>query len=181
MKCRTPVLLLLLACWISFGRAGEDNLPLAGMWKLLVSGSSDLATWRSRLPEVHISGSVDDLLIRYLWKEGPTVTLVDSLRILPGGRASTTTVSTAIWPDNWYMGVLARPGTEKITSGTWRDGTTVLETRTRQELNASQGRVVLETVRTFRLEAGGNRLTVTEQRSTRPTPILMTFERIAQP
>jgi hypothetical protein len=79
------------------------------------------------------------------------------------------------------MGALARKGSTKTTSGTWREAGTTLETRTRQVLNVSQGEVMVETTRTFRLEPGGARLTVTEQRSTRPTPIVLVFERIAQP
>jgi len=170
-------LLFLVAC---VPAAATCQPTLFGSWDFRPARSTDVALWRSRVPRIDITGTQNEIIIRYEWREGKTVAMVDSFRVRPGGPASRSTVTSQIWPDNWFMGVLAKKGTARTSSAHWRTLPGELDLTTDQSVETSQGETTLRTVREFRLDASGATLTVTERRSTRPTPVIMTFERISE-
>jgi hypothetical protein len=153
---------------------------LSGSWEFRPARSTDVALWRSRIPRLEIHGSAQELVIRTLWLEGKNVAMVDSFRVRPGGPATGTTVTSQIWPDNWFMGVLAKKGAVRTSTALWKDPVRALDLTTEQVVETSQGDVTIRTVREYRLDATGSTLTVTERRSSRPTPVVMTFERIPE-
>lgn len=169
--------LFLVAC---VPAAATGQPALFGSWDFRPARSTDVALWRSRVPRIDITGTQNEIIIRYEWREGKTVAMVDSFRVRPGGPASRSTVTSQIWPDNWFMGVLAKKGTARTSSAHWQTLPGELDLTTDQIVETSQGETTLRTVREFRLDDSGATLTVTERRSTRPTPVIMTFERISE-
>jgi hypothetical protein len=159
----------------------QSQPALFGTWEFRPAKSTDLALWRSRNPRLDIGGTEREVTIRYTWLEGRTPAMVDSFRVRPGGTASGATVKTRIWPDNWFMGVLAKQNVIRTASAQWQVPLRGLDLTTDQVVETSQGETTIRTLREFRLDPAGGTLTVTERRSSRPTPIIMTFERIPEP
>lgn len=177
MRLLVPRFLFLLAC---VPAAASSQPALFGSWDFRPARSTDVALWRSRIPRIEITGTQNEINLRYEWREGKTVAMVDSFRVRPGGPQSHSTVTSQIWPDNWFMGVLAKKGTARSSSARWRTLPGELDLTTDQIVETSQGETTLRTVREFRLADSGATLIVTERRSTRPTPVIMTFERIPE-
>lgn len=116
------------------------------------------------------------MIVLHQWIERRRVALVDSFSFVPGGGTTSIPVSSPVWTPNWYMGVLAKPGSNIRARGAWakRD---MLSVEAEQPVLVSQGEVTLKTTWEYTLRA--DTLTVVEQRSTRPTPVVLTFVRKA--
>ena len=175
----TQGLLVLLCMFTSALQA--DMTPastLDGTWKFVAEKSTDLATWRYRVLQLEIATTDSQVRIVHQWMEGGAVAFADSFLFRPGGGKTSMDVHSEIWPDNWYMGVLAIKGSTKGVSGFWFEQGTILRVVTDQPVQTSQGRSVLTTSRVFRLNPDSSTLTLTEQRSSRPTPAVLIFERL---
>jgi hypothetical protein len=177
---KLPLLRCLLVLFF-IPAAAQSQPALFGVWEFRPAKSTDLALWRSRNPRLDIEGTEGEVAIRYTWLEGKNAAMVDSFRVRPGGPVSAATVKTRIWPDNWFMGVLAKQNVNRTASAQWQVPLRGLDLTTNQVVETSQGETTIRTLREFRLDTAGTALTVTERRSSRPTPIIMTFERIPEP
>lgn len=150
---------------------------IAGTWTFVKESSTDLATWKSWGPEVEISATGNRLTIAHRWGERNQIVHTDSFAFLPGGAPTAIPVSSEIWTDNWFMGVLAKPGSSLIVTGSWLEPARSFSTRTDQVVRTSQGETTLSTAREYRLDATGTTLTLTERRASRPTAVVLVFRR----
>jgi len=171
-----PVLLILFV-WQS---CENPDASIFGKWKLNSKKSTDLVTWRYRQLEMTIRDSGDKIEIINHWKSRRAGDWIDSVAVVPGGDTTRVLVKSPIWPENWYMGVLSLPNTEKKISGYWNKPNKDLTTFTKQLVQISQGEALVETERQFYVNRRGDELTLIEKRSTRPTEILMVFDRITE-
>jgi hypothetical protein len=172
MRTAIPFLLLL---GLATASAGDGTL--FGTWTFDPARSSELALWRSRTPVLEISGTTDAILLHTTWMEGKVATIADSVLLHPGGPPSAVPTTSAVWPDNWLMGVLAKIGTPQQFTALWEAPGRELSVISTRTVLVSQGEALITTRRMFRLDESGNVLTVTEQRSSRPTPVTMVFQR----
>ena len=156
----------------------ESNLPVYGTWKLLPDKSTNLVTWRYRTLEMDIINHEGEITILNKWKQRKTVAFVDSATFTPDGAPAEIEVTSQIWPENWYMGVLSIKDSMKKVSGTWLQQDKELETITEQPVQTSQGETTITTTRTYKLNRKGDELTVIEKRSSRPTPITLVLKRV---
>lgn len=179
MKARTRTLLVLVVCIA--GVAPLQSQTLDGSWKFIQEKSTDLATWRYRLPQLVIAKEGDRVRLIHNWLERNQVAFADTFIFLSGGKPSAAQVTSPIWPENWYMGVLAKTGTTKAVSGTWLEEGRALWMSVDQTVEVSQGEAVIHTTREYRLDRESGLLTLTERRMTRPTPVLLVFERLDTP
>lgn len=161
-------------------RAG-DNGAIFGTWSFDPARSTDLAIWKSLTPRLVITGSADAVTIRTLWMEGQNVRWADSVTVRPGGAPATHPAASAIWPDNWYMGVLTKKGSPLTASAAWRTPGSCLDMTSTRVVDVSQGEATITTARTMRVDSTGANLIVTERRSARPTPVTLTFQRVNVP
>jgi hypothetical protein len=179
MKAHTATLLICFVC--TAGVASLQAQTLEGSWKFMKEESTDLATWRYRLPQITITKEENRVRLIHDWLERNQVALADTFIFFSGGDPSTIEVASPIWPENWYMGVLAKTGTTKTVSGTWLEEGRALWMSIDQTVETSQGDAVIHTTREYRLDRESGLLTLTERRMTRPTPVLLVFERIVNP
>ncbi len=168
----TLFLLVILVLSIS----GSEK-TIYGHWKLVPEQSTDLVTWRYRQLELIIENNNGEVTLLHNWSRRKQTAFVDSMTFSPGKDPAYMVQKTATWAGNWYMGILSQVGSKKKISGEWKDEHRVLQVETEEVLQTSQGETVLKTVREYRLETDGDRITVNEKRATRPTPITMIFER----
>ncbi len=177
MHCRivlyVPVLLLVL---IGLSCAESDQ-TMYGRWQLNQEESTDLVAWRYRQHELEIRDNQGEVTIleRWIYRKSPA--FVDSVTFMPGDDPNYIVLKTPHWPGNWYMGALSQEGSKKSVAGEWKEKHRILRVVTEQELQTSQGEIILNTGREYRLESHGEKLIVHEKRSTRPTPIILVFER----
>lgn len=156
--------------------AAPDPL-LEGTWIFVKEKSTDLATWRYRVPQLSISRAGNQVTILHHWLEGNQVAHTDSFAIHPEGKPTDIPVQSERWTDNWYMGVLAKKGTHKTVSGKWLEPDKAFRMVSTQTVLISQGETSLTTTWDYRLDQSGAVLTVTEKRSSRPTPVVLVFRR----
>ena len=168
-------ILLLLLVYQSCEKAGDT---IFGKWKLNLKESTDLVTWRYRQLEMTIRENGDRIEIINRWKSRRAGEWVDSIAFVPGGNTVRIPIKTAHWQENWYMNVLSIPGTVKKVSAYWDKPKKALTVYSGQLVQTSQGRTVIRTERNFSLNRKGDKLTVIEKRSSRPTRILLSFDRI---
>lgn len=178
MKKNSIFLILFLSIVIFALSCSESNLPIYGTWNMLPEKSTDIVTWRYRTLEMDIINHEGEVTILDKWMQRKKVAFVDSVTFTPDGTPAEIEVTSQIWPENWYMGVLSMKGSMKKVSGVWLRPDKELETITEQPVQTSQGEATITTTRTFKLNRKGNELTVIEKRSSRPTPIELVFERV---
>lgn len=163
-----------LICLLATGCSKEDD-SMMGTWVLDQEQSTDLAPWRYRTLTLEIRENGERVVLLHKWRRGNEPFFVDSLSFVPGEGDTQIPIATAHWPENWFMGVLAIPGTVKTVSGDWQDGGKLLVVEQRQPVQISQGEAILATTREFRRE--GDQLIVVEKRESRPTAIRLVFQR----
>ena len=150
---------------------------LEGTWKFVPAKSTDIASWGNSLPQIEISAADGNVRVILGWLDRGKVAYADTFEFRPGGPPVTSVIRSEVWPENWYMGVLSSPGDARITSGLWLEPGKVLRVATRQTLRSSQGRSEVTTTREYTLGPDGKTLTISERRSSRPTLVLLVFER----
>ena len=174
-----PILLLLIVCPRAAG-AGDGG-TIFGTWSFDPSRSTDLAIWKSLTPRLVISGTAEVITIRTLWMEGKNVRWADSATVRAGGPPVTQPATSAIWPDNWFMGVLTKKGAPLTVSALWRTPGTALDVTATRIVEVSQGDAATTTIREMRVDSTGSTLNVLERRSARPTPVRLVFQRVLTP
>lgn len=172
-------LLILIPIMLCSIRAGADD-AIYGTWQLNKDESTDLAAWRHRVLHLDIRDHGDAITIVHDWRHRGYGSWTDSLTVSPGQGPVTQLVESAIWPGNWFMGVLARIGSGKTTRATWLETDRRLATETELVVEVSQGEATITVTCEYALGAAGDRLTLTERRSTRPTPVKMVFDRVVR-
>ncbi|MBN1350720.1 hypothetical protein JXJ21_14985 [candidate division KSB1 bacterium] len=170
--------LIFILVLLSFIACSSPQPTLFGTWEHISEKSTDIVTWRYREIEVSITKDENRITILHNWLQKQQVAYMDSMSFVPGKEASPIPVTSAIWSENWYMGVLSKPGSQRMVSGDWVEHKRALTTRVVQTVEVSQGDAVIETLRDYRLDATGDTLTIVEKRSTRQTPITLVFEKI---
>ena len=181
MKTTWYFLLILLLAAITITGCSNSDKTIYGIWKFNKKKSTDLASWRYRQPQVVIHNEGESgVSIVYKWLERNKAVMVDSVKFLPGGKQVEIPVTSQYWYENWYMGVLAKLGTDKIVSGNWEKLDRALKVQQKLTVETSQGDAQIKTTYTYNLNRSGDVLTVIEQRSSRPTAITLVFERVAQ-
>jgi len=174
----TAVIHPLIALLLTAGSVGTPGAPaLDGTWKFVPAKSTEIATWKGRIPEMVISGRESQVCVIENWLERGQVAYADTFLFTPGGALTRSLVRSVEWPDNWFMGVLSSVGDERTVSGSWQRKGSDLRVITVQPVLTSQGKTSVMTTREFALGADGLSLTVTERRSSRPTPVVLVFER----
>ncbi|MBN1541719.1 hypothetical protein JW992_06200 [candidate division KSB1 bacterium] len=167
--------LLLVAAFLQLDCSAPDR-SLFGTWELVPEKSTDLVTWRYRKLQLEIHPQDDDVVILHNWRDRNRIAFVDSIVVVPGQKTSTAiAVDSPIWPENWYMGVLAKTGVDRLVSGEWIEPGRELSVTIEQLVEISQGEKIVHTHRLYRIDRRGKILKLVEQRSTRPTPIELVF------
>ncbi len=174
-------ILLIVLCFLILPLEAKPQENIEGKWTFQKEKSTDIATWRSWTPRVEISTSGGRVTITHQWLERNQVAYTDSFAFLPGGAATAFPVRSEIWTDNWFLGVLAKPGSLLSVTGSWLEPQKALKMTTDQVVRTSQGEATLTTTREYRVDAAGTTLTLTEQRSSRPSPVVLVFQRSAAP
>jgi hypothetical protein len=166
------VTLLLLPDLMVAGKPG-----LEGTWTFVPSKSTDIASWGNSLPQIDVSTAGADVRVVHNWLDRGKVAYADTFAFPSGGSPVTSMVRSEVWPENWYMGVLASAGDPRTISGTWVQPGISLRVVTRQILRTSQGKISITTTRKYALSTNGKTLTLSEKRSSRPSPVILVFER----
>jgi hypothetical protein len=148
---------------------------LTGIWRLLPERSTDVSPWQTF-----------DLVIS---AEGSRVTLV---RKLAAGRRAYDDV-TALdlsqpvnrvpvkwWGDNRHLGAYIGGDRTKTVRAELLDGGRILRTSADLVLDTQQGPRAVNILTDYKVSAGGARLTLVEQRSTRNGPVVYVFARTAE-
>ncbi len=150
---------------------------LEGTWKFIPAKSTDIASWDNSQPQLEISLGTGNVRIIRGWLYRAKIACADTFEFRPGGEPVTTTVRSEIWPENWFMGVLSSPGDPKTVRGVWVEEGRAIRLIVRETVRTSQGKTVIETTADYTLGTDGNSLTVSEKRSSRPTTVVLLFER----
>ena len=72
-------------------------------------------------------------------------------------------------------------GTALMVSGSWLEPGKALTVSTDQVVRTSQGERTLTTRREYQVDSTGTLLTLTEQRASRPSPVILLFRRAVVP
>ena len=183
MKQRVLLILLIAAIALSIAACGCGEKSIYGAWKLNLEKSTDIQTWRYRKLTTVISAEKDGLVsVNNIWRnkgkgEGAG-SWIDSVAFKPGGDPVEFMVDSQIWQENWYMGVLSKKDVARTVSGSWVKEGRELKTVIEQIVEVSQGDATVKTDRHYKLNWCGDELTVTEQRSTRPTPVVLVYDKV---
>ena len=168
----------LLAIFVLTG-CTDYSKTIYGTWKFNKEKSTDIASWRYRQPQLVIRNEGETgISVVYNWLERDKVVFVDSIKFVPGGEQAEFPVTSQYWYENWYMGVLAKLGTNKTVSGSWEEKDRALQVQEEQTVETSQGDTQIQTTYSYNLDRRGNVLTAIEKRSSRPTPITLVFDRV---
>ena len=155
----------------------SDDASIFGTWTLNKDKSTDLVTWRYRQPELTIMAHGDTLCVKTVWKSRRAGDYVEKFMFVPDGDTAFAPVTSQHWVENWYMGVLSVEGSSEAVWGEWLEENTKLRSGAKRTVRTSQGETDVTTIREFDVNRKGNVLEVTEERSTRPTPIKLVFDR----
>ena len=169
------ILLLFVLLFSSPAQAGGPGLE--GTWKFVPTGSTDIVTWGNSLPQIDISTAGGKVRVLHNWLERGSVAFADTFEFRPGGGEVTSVVRSEIWPDNWFMGVLSSAGDTRSVSGNWLEPEKAFRVVARQAVRTSQGKTSVTTTRDYTLGPQGKTLTLSEKRSSRPSPVVLVFER----
>lgn len=167
---RTAVLVLV----VLLGPAAKALIagPLDGSWQFEARHSTELSPWSALRLNLRTEG--DEVVIERFFGAGRR-SFADELRADTSGRPVSQPV--AWWPDNRHIGAYA--GGPQIIRASLLEGGRILRLDCDLTLETSQGSRRVNILRQFTLSASGDRLTLTELRSTRPVPVVYSFTRAA--
>jgi len=176
---KLPLIIFLLAMFAISGCTNYDK-TVYGTWEFNKEKSTNIVTWRYRIPQVIINKDGETgISVVFNWLErNKKLAMVDAVNFVPSEEPVSIPVEKQYWLENWYMGVLAKAGTNKIVSGEWLEQDRVLKVQKEQTVETSQGDTQITSTFTFNLDRKGDVLTVTEERLSRPTPIMLVFDRV---
>ncbi len=179
MKTLRWVALVTLALGLLVSSCTNTDKTLYGSWSFKADESTDLAPWRYRTPHLDIRPEGEKgVTVINTWSHRRYGAFVDSFTVYPGEEPTTQIIQSEHFPENWYIGVLRIPNTNRTVSGEWKENDRHLIMETKELLQTSQGEITVQTRREFTLDWRGDKLTMVKNRSTRPTPVKLVFERI---
>jgi len=158
----------------------QSDSTIYGNWKLNKKKSTDLVTWRYRNLEMEISKNEAVLTVVKNWTHKRYGDWSDTLTFTPGAEPNNIKVTSPIWQENWYMGVLSKTNSDKTVSGKWENPDKNLQLITEQVVEISQGETRVKTISDLSVNRKGDILTVIEKRSSRPSEIKLVFERVVE-
>ncbi|MCB9510529.1 MAG: hypothetical protein H6695_10125 [Deferribacteres bacterium] len=180
MKMHILKLLVLLFMMAAFAACTFGERNVFGTWELQPDESTDLATWRYRTLTLDISQQGKQTVLIQKWRRGNEPFFTDSLAFVPDGDAIRIPITRQHWPDNWYMGVLAVPGSERTVTGEWQSEGQAFTVSSTQPVQTSQGEFNLKTTLDVSMDKKLDVLRISVQRETRPTPIELVFKRVSR-
>lgn len=179
MNVRHRALLFVVAPFLCCTLVVAEGAAITGVWGFNAEKSTDIAGWGRRTPQLDIRDDGDTVTIVADWRRGAR-SWCDTLTVVPGGKPAKSVVGSPLWPQNWFTGVLAKVGSTRTASATWLEPGRRLEIRIEQVVEVSQGEATIVTTCEYALDPGGDRLTMTERRSSRPTPVTLVFDRVTE-
>lgn len=156
----------------------DKSKTIYGVWKHNPKKGTDVVMVRNRQLEIKIEKKGEVVSITHLWKSRNRVEAADSVSFVPGGEPVKLPVVSPVWPENWFMGVLLKSGTNRVFSGSWAEPDRELELSKEETVQISQGETVIKTTQSIKLNRRGDELVVVEKRSSRPKPIKLVFDRV---
>jgi hypothetical protein len=162
---------------LNSGHAQDAGPGCEGTWRFVQAGSTDIVTWGNTLPQVDISAAEGKVRVLHELLDRGSVAFADTFEFSPGRGEVTSVARSEIWPENWFMGVLSGAGDPRSVSGHWLEPEKSFRVVTRQTVRTSQGKTAVTTTRDYTLGPGGKTLTLSEKRSSRPSPVVLLFER----
>lgn len=174
MRFLPGVVIAVLVCPFALLANGPG---LEGTWKFVPTKSSDIVTWDNSQPQLEITLAAGNIRIIRGWLYRGRIAYADTFEFRPGGESVTTTARSEVWPENWFMGVLSSPGDPRTAKGVWVEEGRALRLVVHETVRTSQGKTALTTTADYALGTDGNSLAVSEKRSSRPTPVVLMFER----
>jgi len=150
-----------------------DASPLAGTWRYDPARSTELSAWGSLKLIIAVDGPRVTLTRKYAagrrtFDEVTTVDLSKTTNIVP----------IEWWPDNRHLGAyISGDKTKKIRLRLLDNGR-LLRTSSDITLSTQQGERAINILTDYKVSANGQRLTLTELRSTRDEPIIYVFQRV---
>jgi len=178
MKKKVLKLFSLFLMLILIQSCTQSDATIYGKWKLNRQKSTDLVTWRYRNLEMEIIKKESELTIFKNWKSKRNGDWSDTLSFTPDSAAKEIKITSPIWQENWYMGVLSKTNSIKTVSGKWETPDNKLQMISEQVVEISQGETTVKTSSDFRVNRKGDVLTVIEKRSSRPSEIKLIFDKI---
>ena len=178
MTVRSLLPLCIAIAFVLDPSGASGNPSIFGVWRFDADKSTDIASWKGRLPNLEIRERGGTMTIVHDWRRGRG-SWTDTLTVVPGGDSSSTIVTSPIWPQNWFVGVLAKVGGTRTATAQWSEPGTRLVTEIEQVVEVSQGEATIVTTCEFALGPDGDTLIVTGSRSTRPAPVVMVFDRVS--
>lgn len=178
-KINQPLILFMLSLVLFSGCMNYDK-KIYGAWDFNKEKSTDIVTWRYRMPQLVINkeGEFKVSLVFHWLESNKKIAMTDTINFVPGAGPVSIPVKKQFWLENWYMGVLQKVGTDKIVSGEWLKQDRVLKIKEEKTVETSQGDSQITSLFTYELDRKGDVLTVTEERSSRPTQVILVFDRI---
>ena len=148
---------------------------LDGVWILDNDASSDLDQWRNITMTIRVEP--DGVFVKRHFNAGRYNRSDSTTYSIDGSAREVAREASAKWLDGVHLGVFIDDGTVETVSGQWITPDQSFVTTAALPLTTSTTITTVEITTTYELSRGGNRLTVTQNRSTRDAPITFVFER----
>jgi hypothetical protein len=155
-----------------FSTGSTSASSLTGTWVLDTARSDEVAAWRNLELVVASDGDAVTLTRNLGWGRRR---FSDSITVTPG--SGTSVLPLVWWADIRHIGVYAVDGAERTVEAVYLDDGRTLRTEARFMVETQQGVAPMRITTEFRLWPDGDRLTMIEIRSSRPTPITYAFVR----
>jgi hypothetical protein len=147
-----------------------------GSWVMVPEQSSAVDVFGSASLKIETS-TTDHMLLTERW--GTRRYQEDHLDLALGGTINEVEIDHKVFPSNVFMGLRREVGASRRIAARWEDGHRVLKLDETCPIISSQGRESLRIASTLEMGPGGNVLTWTIQRPTRPAdqPIVYVLKR----
>ncbi|KAB2643735.1 MAG: hypothetical protein DVB35_07900 [Verrucomicrobia bacterium] len=166
-------LLFLLLLPLVILKAEETNKSLlVGTWHLNSELSSELSPWKTY--DLTIDVKDDTVTINQNLTWGRRV--FNSTLTIDTTKADNI-VPISMWPDNRHIGAYSYDHLKHVHA-TWLENRRILQLSTDLNLQTQQGVHSVNILSDYKVSASGSRLTLTELRSTRNTPLEYVFDRV---
>lgn len=148
---------------------------LDGVWLLDKDASSDLDQWRGITMTIRVEP--EGVFVKRHFNAGRYNRSDSTTYSIDGSTREVTREASAKWLDSVHLGVFIDDGTTETVSGQWITPDKSFVTTAALPLTTSTTVTTIEITTTYELSRGGNRLTVTQNRSTREEPVTFVFDR----
>ena len=146
---------------------------LAGDWQIDLARSTELSPWKDYVLHLKTDGNAVTMNRELAWGSRQ---FTDAMTVTIG---RTTTVPVVMWPENRHLGAyISDAHTKQVRADVLDDGR-LLRLSTDLVLETQQGPRNVNILSDYKVSASGTQLTLTELRSTRNSPIVYIFNRVA--